>query len=68
MEQVLVDLVLSGGLHAVLAVGVVVLWRENQRLHRLLEQIAAKQIDSHSELLKQTVTLDRIDAQTNDKA
>lgn len=68
MEQALIELLLNGGLHGALAVAVIVLWRENQRLHLLIERMLVRQQETHTEILQQSLTLERIEAQTNGKA
>jgi len=68
VEDALIDLLLNGGLHGALAVAVIILWRENQRLHLLVEQMLVRQQETHTEILQQSLALERIEVQTNGKA
>lgn len=64
MENVILELLASGGTHGLLIVAVIVLWRENRRLMDKLESIRQVAASTHAMTLDQNRVLEKIESQT----
>ena len=65
MDAALVEVIKSLPLHAILMIGIIVLWRENRRLIAKLEGIVEKQEMQTDMLTSQNIEISQIKAQTN---
>jgi len=53
MDSALLDLLIGGGSHGLIVAAIVVLWRENRRLHDKLEAIRLVAASAHALILNQ---------------
>ena len=65
MDAALIEIIKSLPLHAILMIGIIVLWRENRRLIAKLEGVVEKQTLHTAMLDSQNVEISQIKAQTN---
>ena len=65
MDAVLIEVIKNLPLHAILMIGIIVLWRENRRLIAKLEGVAEKQVLHTNMLQLQNTEISQIRAQTN---
>lgn len=64
MENLILELLASGGTHGLLIVGIIVLWRENRRLTDKLDHVRQVAASTHAMTLEQNHVLEKIEAQT----